>query len=102
MVSPAFLQNNPRTYANHEIYDPERFSEEEISKRHAYAYIPFSAGPRNCIGQKFAMQEEKTVISWVLRKFHIHTDIGILENFPLPETITRPTMGFPLKFTVRQ
>ncbi|PIC47351.1 hypothetical protein B9Z55_006736 [Caenorhabditis nigoni] len=102
MVSPAFLQNNPRTYENHEVYDPERFNEDEIAKRHAYAYIPFSAGPRNCIGQKFAMQEEKTVISWVLRRFHIHSDVGIRENIPLPETITRPTMGFPLKFTIRQ
>lgn len=102
MISPAFIQNNPRTFPNHEVFDPERFNEDEISKRHAYAYIPFSAGPRNCIGQKFAMQEEKTVISWVLRRFHIHTDIGLLENMPLPETITRPSLGFPLKFTVRQ
>lgn len=102
LVSPAFLQNNPLSYDHHDVYDPERFSEDEIAKRHAYAYIPFSAGPRNCIGQKFAMQEEKTVISWILRRFTVFTDVGILENVPLPETITRPTMGFPFKFTIRQ
>ncbi|CAI2329092.1 unnamed protein product [Caenorhabditis sp. 36 PRJEB53466] len=101
LVSPAFIQNNPRTFPNHETYDPERFSEEEMSKRHAYAYIPFSAGARNCIGQKFAMQEEKTVISWVLRKFEVFTDVGLLENLPLPETIMRPSLGFPLTFTLR-
>uniref|UniRef100_A0A8R1HW76 Cytochrome P450 n=1 Tax=Caenorhabditis japonica TaxID=281687 RepID=A0A8R1HW76_CAEJA len=101
LVSPAFIQNNPRTFPNHETYDPERFSEEEIAKRHAYSYIPFSAGPRNCIGQKFAMQEEKTVISWVLRRFELSSDLELLDNLPLPETIMRPTRGFPLKLTVR-
>lgn len=50
--------------------DPERWCETKHSQN-AFEYLPFSAGPRNCIGQKFALLEIKTVISKIVRTFEI-------------------------------
>ncbi|XP_050086156.1 cytochrome P450 4d10-like [Anopheles aquasalis] len=72
VVCPFFLGRNPKYFPNPLVFDPERFNvETSAEKTNPYQYIPFSAGPRNCIGQKFAMLEIKSVISKVLRHYEI-------------------------------
>ncbi|XP_030886827.1 cytochrome P450 4F1-like isoform X4 [Leptonychotes weddellii] len=95
VISIFGIHHNPSIWPDPEVYNPFRFDPEIPQKRSPLAFIPFSAGPRNCIGQTFAMTEMKVVLALTLLRFRVLPD----EEEPRrkPELILRAEGGLRLR-----
>ena len=71
-----YVQRHPDVWESPDSFIPERHTAESRleQKRSNFAYIPFSAGPRNCVGQRFAVQEIKVVLVYLVRKFRMRSE----------------------------
>ncbi|KAF8372089.1 hypothetical protein PRIPAC_78518 [Pristionchus pacificus] len=93
MMVPIATHRDPGYWEHPSEFYPDHFDAEAVAKRHPFAYFPFSAGPRNCIGQKFALAEEKTVLSFFFRKYRVESVTPLPGNRLLPELILKPEEG---------
>nr|XP_002129693.1 cytochrome P450 4F22 [Ciona intestinalis] len=91
------LHRNEQVWEDAKVFDPYRFSTENCAKRSPYAYLPFSAGPRNCIGQNFAMAELKTVLVRTLLKYKLYVDNQCPDPKMSPMIVLKSLNGIHIK-----
>ena len=68
-IAPYFLHRNEAYWDDPEKFDPERFHPDAIKQRHKFCFIPFSAGPRRCIGDFFGIVESQIHFGLMARHF---------------------------------
>ncbi|KAK9498584.1 hypothetical protein O3M35_003184 [Rhynocoris fuscipes] len=100
-ISVFFLHRNEKYFPNPEVFNPDNFLYESTNKRHPYGYIPFSAGPRNCIGQKFAMLELKSVLAKIILEFEIEPADDGWELELDPNVVLQSSNGHRIKIKPR-
>jgi cytochrome P450 len=70
-IAPYFIQRSPALWTDPQRFDPDRFSPERAAGRPELAMLPFSAGPRNCIGEAFARMEMQIHVTTVARRLRL-------------------------------
>ena len=67
LISPYTLHRRPEIFPEPEVFDPGRFTPEREKQLPHYAYLPFGAGPRICIGNHFALMEGQLLIATLVQ-----------------------------------
>ncbi|XP_041637828.1 cytochrome P450 4F3 [Cheilinus undulatus] len=103
LVSIYGTHHNPDVWTNPHEFDPLRFDPTNTKGRSSHAFIPFSSGPRNCIGQKFALAELRVVVALTLLRFRLTLGVNpeLEENSGgvrrLPQLVLRAEGGLWLQ-----
>nr|XP_060619510.1 ultra-long-chain fatty acid omega-hydroxylase-like isoform X2 [Anolis sagrei ordinatus] len=97
LISIYGTHHNPAVWPEPEVYNPHRFDPATSKQQSPLAFVPFSAGPRNCIGQNFAMAELKVTLALTLLRFVVRLDEKSQTVRRKPELILRAENGLWLQ-----
>lgn len=100
-VLPWALHHRESLWPRPGDFEPDRFLPEAEAARDRYAWLPFGAGPRVCIGHHFALQEGPLILATIARRVRLEL-VDTVEIEPDPSTATqRPRGGVPVRVAVR-
>ncbi|KAK4880676.1 hypothetical protein RN001_008822 [Aquatica leii] len=101
VVSIFEVHRNPEHWENPNHFHPDHFLPEAVRRRHPFAYVPFSAGPRSCVGKILAFAGLKLTMANVLRRYEIEAD-GKFPDIVLRSDITvRSSNGYKIRIKER-
>ncbi len=95
VISPWVLHRHNRLWDDPNGFDPTRFLPENRGTIDRFAYLPFGAGPRVCIGASFALQEAVIILATVVRHFRLAHVAGHVV-MPVQRVSLRPRDGMPM------
>lgn len=95
LICPYVLHRNPGFWAEPDRFRPERFAPGESDGRPRYAYIPFGAGPRFCVGNNLGLLEATFVLAMLVRDLRL-TGVPGRRVVPQPMLSLRVRDGLPM------
>jgi cytochrome P450 len=100
-VVPFVMHRHPRYWENPEAFDPERFTPDRSAARPKFVYLPFGAGPRQCIGNQFAIIEAHLVLATLAQRYRLEMIAGHRVE-PWPLVTLRPRHGIRMQVQSRR
>jgi cytochrome P450 len=97
LIFPYITHRHPRWWTEPENFRPERFAPENSSSRPRYAYLPFGAGPRTCVGLNFAITEILVVLAMLFERFRVELAMDPATVRAEPSVTLRPDPGVFIK-----
>jgi cytochrome P450 len=95
------MHRNPGYFQDPEAFDPVRWEGGLARRVPRYAYLPFAAGPRVCIGNAFAMTEAVLLLATIAKGFRLELVPGQRRVVPQPSTTLRPRDGIRMRLRSR-
>jgi cytochrome P450 len=99
LISPYTVHRHPAFWERPEAFEPERFMPERAAGRPRFAYFPFGGGPRQCIGNVFAMTEAQLILATIAQRYRLR----VVPGHPVePEPLITLRLKHGLKVTLER
>ena len=96
-VNALYTHRMPEIWPDPEKFDPLRFTDEEVRKRHKFAWVPYGGGAHMCLGLHFAYMQVKVLMAQILTRYQIEIEPGYAPKWQ-PWPIPKPKDGLTVRF----